>query len=77
MIVLDLSNISIKVVTTGGKTLTVQVDPDNDVQSIKDALEQENLDPESYTLKLKGKPLEDDDKIFKTGIKEGTTLTMD
>jgi hypothetical protein len=79
-LVVDYNLINIKV-KVGAKTLDMQVDPDNTVSTIKDAVkERENVPKEAITLRLLTngvKTLYDTTTIQAAGIVEGTIVTAD
>lgn len=76
-LVVDYNIISIKV-KIGAKTIDIEVDPDNLVSTIKDAVkEKENVAKDAITLKLASETLDDAKTIQASGIKEGTVVTAD
>jgi hypothetical protein len=76
-LVVDYNLINIKV-RVGAKTIDIQVDPDNQVSTIKDAVkEKEGVPKDTITLKLGALTLVDTVTIQASNIVEGTIVTAD
>jgi len=76
-VVADFNTITIQV-KLGTKTFSVDVDPDNKVKTIKDAIkEKQEVEGTVYTLKKGAEVLDDNKSIFDSGIKAGTLITAD
>jgi hypothetical protein len=77
VIVVDYTVITLKV-KIGTKTIDVQVDPDNKVSTIKDAIkEKEGVEQSAITLKKGSETLDGEKTIQGAGLKEGTEITAD
>jgi hypothetical protein len=77
VIVVDYTVITIKV-KVGIKTVDIQVDPDNKVSTIKDALkEKEGVAQSSITLKNAGAVMDGEKTVNGAGLREGSTITAD
>jgi hypothetical protein len=81
VIVVDYTVITIKVkigTYESARTVDIQVDPDNKVSTIKDALkEKEGVAQTSITLKKDGAVMDGEKTINGAGLKEGSTITAD
>jgi predicted small secreted protein len=76
-VVANFNSISIQV-KLGTKTFAVDVDPDNKVKTIKDAIKEiQSVEGTVYTLKVATVTLDDNKSIFDSGIKAGTIVTAD
>lgn len=76
-VVADFNSISVTV-KLGTLTFTIEVDPDNKVSTIKDAIKaKQSVEGTVYTLKKGGVALDDNKSIFDSGIVAGTVITAD
>jgi predicted small secreted protein len=76
-IVADFNSITINI-KLGTKTFPIEVDPDNKVKTIKDAIkEKQEVESDVYTLKKGTVVLDDSKTIYASGIKAGETITAD
>lgn len=74
---MDYKNIDITV-DIQGKKISINVDPDAKVSTIKDKInEKENLTSQEYSLKLGGSVLEVTKTIFQSKIHAGSTIKVD
>lgn len=75
--VADFNGIQVTV-KLGTLTFNIEVDPDNKVSTIKDAIKaKQNVEGTVYTLKKGGVALDDTKSIFDSGIVAGTVITAD
>jgi regulator of extracellular matrix RemA (YlzA/DUF370 family) len=76
-VVADFNSIQVTV-KLGTKTFSIEVDPDNKVKTIKDAIkEKQQVEGTVYSLKKGAVVLDDAKSIFDSGIVAGTVVTAD
>jgi hypothetical protein len=77
VVVVDYKEISITY-KVQGKTGSISVDPDNKVQTIRDAIkEKEHMDTDKFSLKLGSIVLDVNKTIYASGIRAGSTIDID
>jgi hypothetical protein len=78
LIEVDYTGISINVKVPSGQTITLEVDPDEHVQTIIDKVAQkESLNAATFTLKKDTTVLVSTKTIYESGITAGSTITVD
>ena len=77
IVVVDYADISINY-KIQGRTQNISVDPDNKVQTIRDAIkEKENISIDGFDLKVSNQVLNSNITIYEAGIRAGSIIEVD